>query len=103
MNVKVHVETQYGIPSRSWDEWTLTATMRSDGGFYDWLQAERGGERLDIDDFKRLAPDVDLVKLEDEAVEAFIESQAEFDAPWMLRADYARERSKERAIERSRR
>lgn len=98
--VEINVETQHGIATRAWDEWTLTASMRSDGSFYDWLHAERGGQRLDIDDFARLAPDVDLAKLESEAVEKFADAQ-DADPPWVKRLDRAREQWKARVEERS--
>lgn len=96
MTVTIHVETQHGIANGEWREWALTATMRSDGSFYDWLHPARGGERLDIEDFARLAPDVDLGKLEDAAVDALVDAQSEQDAPWMLRADHAYDRQRER-------
>lgn len=80
MEITLYVETQHGIASRAWDEWAVTATMTRDGHVYDWLYADRGGQRLDIADFKRLAPDVDFAKLDDQAVDAYPEEYARYSA-----------------------
>ena len=95
MRVTVHVETQHGVPTRAWREWTLTANVHAYG--VDWRHAERGGERVDIDDFLRLAPEFTIEQLDEMAVDRSTDYPSDLpgDSPAVARADYEYDRRKD--------
>lgn len=97
MEVQVHVETKHGIPTRAWREWTLTANVHAYG--VDWLHAERGGQKLDIDEFLMLAPEFTREQLDEMARDRSTDCSSDLpgDSPAVARADYEYDRRKERA------
>lgn len=77
MRVIIHVETQLGIAAGAAYEWAIAANvnlaeMRAD----DLLYAERDGQRLDIDEFLKLAPEFTREQLDEMARERRIDDLA---------------------------